>query len=167
MKAVVLTISDSSAAGTREDLSGPAVSDRLRALGWSTTIEVLPDVQNLISRRLMELCEKGTLDAILTTGGTGVAARDITPEATREVIEREIPGLAEWMRAEGMKKTRRAILSRGIAGVRKQTVIVNLPGSPKGAVESLDAISDLLGHVVDLLHGQTAHDSPTKLIEKG
>ena len=164
MTAVVLTVSDSSAAGKREDRSGPAVRDRLAALGWSVAVEVLPDERLVIARRLRELCDTGGADAVLTTGGTGVAERDVTPEATREVVEREIPGIAEWMRAEGMKKTRRAILSRGIAGIRGRTVIVNLPGSPKGAVESLDAICDLLPHVVDLLHGQTSHDPQAKLL---
>jgi len=164
MTAVVLTISDSSAAGTREDRSGPAVQDRLTALGWSAVVEVLPDEPAAIAGRLRELCDGGRTDAVLTTGGTGVAERDVTPEATRQVVEREIPGIAEWMRAEGMKKTRRAILSRGIAGVRGRTVIVNLPGSPRGAVESLDAICDLLPHVVDLLRGHTSHDPQAKLL---
>jgi molybdopterin adenylyltransferase len=165
MTALVLTISDSSASGKREDRSGPEVRDRLLTLGWSATVEVLPDEQPLISARLREVCDAGTVDAVLTTGGTGLAERDVTPEATREVIGREIPGIAEWMRAEGMKKTPRAILSRGIAGVRGRTVIVNLPGSPKGAVESLDAVAAVLPHVVDLLHGRTSHDPQAKLVE--
>jgi len=167
MTAVVLTISDSSAAGTREDRSGPTVRDHLAALGWSTTVEVLPDEQPVIAARLRELCRQPGIDAIFTTGGTGVAERDVTPEATREVIDREIPGIAEWMRAEGMKKTHRAILSRGLAGVSGRTLIVNLPGSPKGAVESLVSIADLIGHVVDLLHGQTSHEPQAKLEERG
>jgi molybdopterin adenylyltransferase len=99
------------------------------------------------------------VSVVLTTGGTGVALRDVTPEATRSVIEREIPGLGELMRSEGRKFTSKAVLSRGLAGVRGRTLIVNLPGSPKGAVESLDAIAKLIPHVVDLLEGRTAHDS--------
>jgi molybdopterin adenylyltransferase len=167
MTAVVLTISDSSAAGAREDRSGPAVRDHLAALGWSAAVEVLPDERTLIAARLRELCSRPGVDAIFTTGGTGVAERDVTPEATRDVIDREIPGIGEWMRAEGMKKTRRAILSRGLAGVSGRTLIVNLPGSPKGAVESLASIADLVGHVVDLLHGRTSHEPQAKLEEKG
>lgn len=156
MRARVLTISDSSHHGTRVDKSGPAVAERLQSLGWSAEVEILPDERDQIARRLQALCDEA-YDVVITTGGTGLAARDVTPEATRDVIEREVPGLAEWMRAEGMRKTRRAILSRGIAGTRGRTVIVNLPGSPKGAVESLDAVADLLPHVVELLQGHTEH----------
>jgi molybdenum cofactor synthesis domain-containing protein len=123
----------------------------------------VPDERDVIAERLCELCDTG-VDAVFTTGGTGIAPRDVTPEATREIIDREIPGLAEWMRMEGMKKTRRAVLSRGIAGVRGRTIIVNLPGSPKGAVESLDAVADLLPHVVDLLNNRTEHPVDPKLV---
>ena len=157
--AAVLTISDSVAAGTRTDRSGPAVRERLEQLGWSVPVlEVIPDEVDQISARLAKLADGGQVSAIFTTGGTGVALRDITPEATRSVIEREIPGLGELMRAEGLKFTPTAVLSRGLAGLRGRTLIVNLPGSPKGAVESFDAIAKLVPHIVDLLAGRTGHD---------
>jgi molybdenum cofactor synthesis domain-containing protein len=153
----VLTISDSASRGEREDRSGPAVRERLAAAGWDAEIQVLPDEHEAIVAGLRQACDSTRYSAVFTTGGTGIAPRDVTPEATRAVIEREVPGLAEWMRLEGMKKTDRAILSRGVCGTRGGTLIVNLPGSTRGAVESLDAISHLLPHVVDLLEGRTEH----------
>jgi molybdenum cofactor synthesis domain-containing protein len=153
---VVITVSDSVSAGTREDKSGPAVQQRLAELGWAAEIQVLPDDPSAISARLRELSDV-SVAAVFTTGGTGIAARDWTPEATRAVLDRELPGMAEWMRMEGLRFTRRALLSRGVVGTRGRTVIVNLPGSPKGAVQSLDAIADLLPHVVELLDGNTEH----------
>ncbi len=161
MTAVVLTISDSVTAGTRTDASGPAVRDRLERLGWTVAaLEAIPDEAERIAARLRELAAGGGVSAIFTTGGTGVAARDVTPEATRAVIEREIPGIAEVMRSEGRKSTPLAVLSRGVAGVRGKVLIVNLPGSPRGAVESLDAIANLLPHVVELLSNKSfSHDA--------
>ncbi|MBK5291941.1 MAG: MogA/MoaB family molybdenum cofactor biosynthesis protein [Acidobacteriia bacterium] len=158
MRCAVLTISDSCHQGLREDASGPAVRARLEAKGFRVTVTVvLPDEKALIAGRLLELCGSGEVDAVFTTGGTGVALRDVTPEATREVVEREIPGLAEKMRADGMKITPLAALSRGVAGVRGKVLLVNLPGSPKGAAESLDAILDLVPHIIQLLNGNTGH----------
>jgi molybdenum cofactor synthesis domain-containing protein len=158
IRAVVVTVSDSVVAGTREDRSGPALRDRAQALGWVVSaMELVADESEQIAAVLRRLADSGAVAVILTTGGTGVALRDITPEATRGVIEREIPGLGELMRAEGLKFTPTAVLSRGLAGLRGRTLIVNLPGSPKGAVESFDAIAKLVPHIVDLLEGRTGH----------
>ena len=156
--AAVLTISDSVSAGARADRSGPAVRERLEQLGWSVSVmEAIPDEASEISARLATLADGGQVSAIFTTGGTGVAPRDVTPEATRAVIDREIPGLGELMRASGRQATPLAVLSRSVAGTRGLVLIVNLPGSPKGAVESLDAIVELVPHVLELLRGRTEH----------
>lgn len=156
--AAVLTISDSVAAGTRADKSGPAVRERLEQLGWKVSVmETIPDEAPEISARLATLADGGQVAAIFTTGGTGLAARDVTPEATRGVLDREIPGFGEVMRAKGRESTPLASLSRSLAGTRGRVLIVNLPGSPKAAVESLDAIVELAPHVLDLLQGQTEH----------
>ena len=156
--AAVLTISDSASAGTRKDLSGPAVRERLEQLGWQVSVaEIIPDVAAEISRRLATLADSGQVSAIFTTGGTGLAPRDVTPEATRAVLHREIPGFGEVMRARGRETTPLASLSRSLAGTRGKVLIVNLPGSPKGAVQSLDAIVELVPHVLELLRGRTEH----------
>jgi molybdopterin adenylyltransferase len=158
LRAKIVVLSDAASRGERTDLSGPAVRDLLEARGWQVAaIEILPDDLNAIQQRLEALTDAEDCDVVVTSGGTGVGPRDVTPEATRAVIEKEIPGLAELMRAEGIKKTRRAALSRGIVGVRKGKLIVNLPGSPRGARESIECILDLLPHAVDLIKGRTAH----------
>jgi molybdopterin adenylyltransferase len=163
IRATVITISDSCHAGTRQDASGPVVQARLRELGWQVTVEILPDEAAQIAARLRELADSQASNVIFTTGGTGIALRDVTPEATTAVIEREIPGLAECMRMEGSKSTKFSVLSRGVCGSRGRTLIVNLPGSPKGALESLNAILDVVPHVIDLLNGRTDHTSTPKL----
>jgi molybdopterin adenylyltransferase len=157
LKALVITVSDSSFRGEREDLSGPGVRARLENLGWRVTLQLVPDEADVVANAIRLAADVDQVDAVFTTGGTGVAPRDVTPEATRSVMDREIPGLAEWMRWKGREKTRFSVLSRGITGSRGRTLLVNLPGSPKGAVESLDAIIDLVPHTIDLLRGKTEH----------
>ena len=158
IRIAIVTVSDSAVAGTRADLSGPKLRERVEALGWTVAAqELVPDETEQISALLRRLADSGRISAIFTTGGTGVALRDVTPEATRAVIEREIPGVAEAMRAQGSKFTPLAALSRALAGVRGRTLIVNFPGSPKGAAESFDAIVNLIPHIVDLLEGRTGH----------
>jgi molybdopterin adenylyltransferase len=163
IRAAVLTISDSVHAGVRQDVSGPAVAQRLEQLGWTVAArEAIPDDAESISRRLATLADGNDVSAIFTTGGTGIAPRDVTPEATRAVIDREIPGLAESMRIEGRAATPMAALSRAVAGARGKVLIVNLPGSPRGAVESLNAIVGVVPHALDLLRGNTEHAPQTK-----
>jgi molybdopterin adenylyltransferase len=158
LRAKILVLSDSVVRGERQDASGRAVRELLTAHGWSVTgFEVLPDDVEAIRGRLLAWTESEDCDAVFTTGGTGLGPRDVTPEATRVVIEKEVPGLADLMRAEGLKKTRRAALSRGVCGARHARLIVNLPGSVRGARESLESILDLLPHAIELLQGRTAH----------
>ncbi len=158
LRAKILVLSDGAASGRREDRSGPAIREMLEARGWVVVAcEVLPDDADQIRRRLETWAEAEDSDAIFTTGGTGLGPRDVTPEATRAVLEKEIPGIAELMRADGVKKTRRAALSRGLAGMCKGKLIVNLPGSPRGARESLESILELVPHSIELLQGRTEH----------
>ena len=154
MRVAVLTISDSVARGDREDLSGPAVVAACRGLGWEVTSSLcVSDDAAGIRQQLREWADSGRIDLILTTGGTGIGPRDNTPEATQGVAERLIPGIGEEMRRKGLAATPTAVLSRGVAAVRAKAIIVNLPGSPKGASESLDAVAHLLPHAVHVLHG--------------
>jgi molybdenum cofactor synthesis domain-containing protein len=152
IRAVVLTISDSASRGAREDLSGPAVVSELQSLGAEiVATEILPDEREGIAARLRHYADVGAANLILTTGGTGLGPRDVTPEATRDVIEREAPGLAELMRAESVKITPLGALSRSVCGARSRTLIINLPGSVRGARENLQAIARLLSHAIALL----------------
>ena len=154
MRVAILTISDRVFTGQREDKSGPAVAERCKALGWEiVAAEALPDERATIASRLTTLADSGGTDLVLTTGGTGIGPRDSTPEATAAACEKLMPGVGELIRAKGRGLNPRAILSRAVAGVRAKCLIVNLPGSPKGAVESLDAVADLLPHAVDVLRG--------------
>jgi molybdopterin adenylyltransferase len=156
LTAAVLTVSDSSARGERPDLSGPAVAESLRKAGFSVVAtEIISDDQGPIQQAIIQLAGKARL--IVTTGGTGIAKRDVTPEATRAICERLLEGVAEKMRFEGAKKTPFAALSRGVCGVKGESVILNVPGSPKGAVDSLNAVIDLLPHALQLLSGNTKH----------
>jgi molybdenum cofactor synthesis domain-containing protein len=155
IRVAIVTISDSVAAGTREDRSGAALVQKTSEFGWALAhTKVVSDDQERISAVLTGLSE---VDVIMTTGGTGLALRDVTPEATAAVSDRKIDGFGELMRLKGMEKTKFAHLSRGGAFTRGEVLIVNLPGSPKGAVESLEAVAGLIPHVVDLLHGRTEH----------
>lgn len=158
MRVAILTISDSVSQGTHKDASGPALRERCAQLGWNVVSEdILPDEPAAIRDRLASLADSGAADLILTTGGTGIGPRDSTPEATAEACQKLLPGISELMREEGRKKTPRAVLSRAVAGVRGRTLVVNLPGSPRGALESLDAVAFLLPHALQVLGG-ARHD---------
>ncbi len=157
LTAAVLTVSDSCSRGEREDLSGPAVVDLLTRNNFSVVaIEVVPDERLAISNAIALLSDEARL--VVTTGGTGVAMRDVTPEATRAVCDRLLEGVAERMRSEGAKKTPFAALSRGVCGIRGKSVVLNVPGSPKGAAESLESVIGLIPHALHLLSGNTRHD---------
>lgn len=158
MRVAVLTVSDSVSRGEREDRSGPGVAERCRALGWQViSSEAVSDDRAALEKRLAALADSGSVDVVLTTGGTGVGPRDSTPEATTAVCQKILPGLGELMREKGQEKNPRAALSRALAGVCRRALIVNLPGSPRGAVESLDVVADLLPHAVEVLQG-ASHD---------
>jgi molybdopterin adenylyltransferase len=152
IKVAILTVSDRSFRGEREDLSGPALGVEAEKLGWSVVrTAILPDEISEIAKTLAEWADNDLADLILTSGGTGFAPRDVTPEATRQVVERLTPGLDEAMRAASLKITQHAMLSRAVSGIRKATLIVNLPGSPRGALETLAVITPVLPHAIELL----------------
>lgn len=154
MRVAIITISDSVSRGEREDRSGPALVERCRELGWEVTSALrCSDDAAEVRSQLRAVADAGHTDVLLTTGGTGLGPRDNTPEATSDVGDRTVPGIAEEMRRKGAEKTPTALLSRGLAVVRHHTLIINLPGSPKGAVESLGFVAHLLPHAVEVLRG--------------
>ncbi len=149
----VLTLSDKGSRGERADQSGPLIAEIIKDTGTVNYYDVLPDDREMIRKRLLEYT--GKVDLILTTGGTGLSPTDVTPDATLDVIDRQVPGIAEAMRMEGMKKTGRSMLSRAVAGVKGQTLIINLPGSPKAVKENLEAILDVIPHAIEKIKGDT------------
>jgi len=158
VRTAILTVSDRGAAGEREDRSAQAIRQVLKNGPFvEVDYQVVPDEQALIRAKLRLWCDADGVDLVLTTGGTGLSRKDRTPEATEEVIERRVPGLAELMRAAGVARNKHAALSRGVAGVRRSTLIVNLPGSPAGASESLAALIETLPHAVDVIRGEESN----------
>jgi len=160
LRVAVLTVSDGVAAGAREDASGSLIEDWVRQRGYRLSERVqVPDETGPIADNLVRLCDQDDCDLLLTTGGTGLTPRDVTPEATRAVLDRPAPGIAEAIRVEGLRKTPRAALGRGVAGVRGATLVINLPGSPGGVADGLDVLSVFVDHAVDLVRGRfTNHD---------
>lgn len=154
IRAAIITLSDKGSSGERRDDSGPLISDMIASIGASVAhYEILPDDLERIKDALLRLADSGDIDLIITTGGTGVSSRDVTPEATLSILDRELPGMAEAMRAESLKKTPHAMISRAVAGIRKQTLIVNLPGSPKAVRENLAVILPALPHAIGKIKG--------------
>ncbi len=154
IRTAIITLSDKGSAGQREDESGKIIGEMIAGIGASAVhYEILPDEKSRIIETLTLLSDSGKIDLILTTGGTGVAPRDVTPEATLQVIDREVPGMAEAMRAESIRKTPHAMISRAVTGIRKHTLIVNLPGSPRAVRENLAVILPALSHAIGKIKG--------------
>ena len=157
-RAAIITASDSGYRGEREDLSGPAIKEILEREGYEViSMDILPEDQVMLAGKLQEIADSEKAELILTTGGTGFSPRDITPEATMDVAERNAPGIAEGLRACSMQFTKRAMLGRGVSVIRKGTLIINLPGSPKAVKESLEYIIDALGHGIEIMTGEAGN----------
>ncbi|MCL4561240.1 MAG: MogA/MoaB family molybdenum cofactor biosynthesis protein [Chloroflexi bacterium] len=165
IRVAILTVSDRSSKGERPDTSGVALAEAVAAQGWEVSARgVVPDEQAQISSQLIEWCDSQKVDLILTTGGTGFAPRDITPEATQAIIHRSAPGLIEAMRSESLKVTPHGMLSRAVAGIRGKTIIINLPGNPKGAVENLQVVLAVIPHAVELLQEHPQAEAHHRII---
>lgn len=161
MRAAILTLSDKGSRGERADASGPALSAWLAERGVETAhTEIIPDEADLITDRLSQWADSGLYDLILTTGGTGVSPRDVTPDATMKVLDRVIPGFGEVMRMRSLEKTPHAMISRAVAGIRGEALIINLPGSPRGAIENLEAVWPAVPHAVEKIQGDTRDCAP-------
>lgn len=157
-RVAIITSSDTGYRGEREDLSGPAIREIVEKNGYKVvSMDILPDDRAILSKKMAEIADNNTAELILTTGGTGFSPRDIMPEATEDIIERRVPGIPETMRAYSMTITKRAMLSRATAGIRKKTLIVNLPGSPKAVKESLEYIIDPLAHGIEIMTGEAGN----------
>ncbi len=154
MRIAILTVSDKGSKGERKDTSSQVIRDMVKDIGEIVAYEIVPDEKEIISGKLTEFCDRLKVDLVLTTGGTGFSQRDITPEATKEVIEKETPGIPEAMRMFSFKKSPHSVLSRAVAGIRKQTLIINLPGSPKGVRENLEVVLNSLVHGIKILKGE-------------
>jgi len=163
IQAAVLTVSDKGYAGKREDVSGPELADLARQMGAQILQQsIVPDEREEIVQELVRLSDEMEVDLVLTTGGTGVTPRDVTPEATRAVIYREIPGLAEVLRFRGYRQTPLAVISRGVAGTRGRTLIVNLPGNPKAVREGMETLAEILPHTIQMIRGEHTEHEQTK-----
>ena len=157
-RTAIITSSDAGYRGEREDLSGPAIKEIVEREGYEVvSMDILPDDREMLSKRMAEIADNGEAELILTTGGTGFSQRDIMPEATEDIIERRVPGIPEAMRAYSMTITKRAMLSRATAGIRKKTLIINMPGSPKAVKESLEYIIDSLAHGIEIMTGEAGN----------
>ena len=159
IKIVIITVSDSCSEGKREDTSGPLIKQMVESMGKVIEYEIIPDEKTSISQAIKEAADELKADIVLTTGGTGLSFRDVTPEATREVVEKKIPGFGELMRQKSFEITPTAILSRAIAGIRGKSLVINLPGSPKAVKECLDIILPLVPHALDMIKGKGHENS--------
>ncbi len=156
-RAGILTLSDKGSKGEREDKSGKIIEKKLNDLNIKVEeYKILPDEEELITKKMCSMADEDKLDLLITTGGTGLSSRDFTPEATKRIIDKEVPGIAEAMRYESIKKTPHGMLSRGVAGIRKKTLIINLPGSPKAVEECMDVVIPSLSHALDILKGEAS-----------